>query len=185
MNILKFSILLSLVLSLNAEAKVELKNNWVLFKSDLEYTVHFPLKTIHGHNTQAKGKAQCDDQQCEFLVAAAVKQFDSGDSNRDQHMLETTKAMIHPLVSVSGKLPTLNNNSTILVELDVEFAGVKKHYTKVPFKIEQSAHELTATGSLVMSLKDYSIKAPSLLGVSIDDQVPLKISTQWKPATGT
>lgn len=164
-------------------SKVTLDSNWVLQASDLEYTVNFPLKTIKGHNNTAKGKALCQSATCEFLVGAEVVNFDSGDRNRDLHMRETTKAALFPVVSVRGKLPKELLNEKTEIDLDIEFAGVKKHYSQVPFRFVQNRGMLDVSGSLNLSLKDFGIQAPSLLGVSIDDLVPLKIETHWEKGT--
>ena len=44
----------------------------------------------------AKGKGVCKDGQCDFLLAVPVKSFDSGDTNRDLHMLQVTRgAQVH------------------------------------------------------------------------------------------
>lgn len=169
-----------LCLPLAAQAKTILKNDWVLTQSHLEYTVNFPLKTITGANHDSKGKVQCGKTNCEFIVATEMKKFDSGDSNRDLHMQEATKASVHPIVSVHGFLPTTLDSQKFTTDLDVEFAGVKKVYKNVTFQFSEQNGEIDVSSKIVISLKEHKVKAPSLLGVAIDDEVPLKISTHWK-----
>lgn len=95
-------------------------------------------------------------------------------------MRETTKPALFPLVSVRGQVPKEINQDKVEIELYVEFAGVKKHYSRIPFQFVQNGDLLNVSGQIELSLKYYGIKAPALLGVSIDDKVPLKIKTQWK-----
>lgn len=167
--------------------KTSLENVWTLERSNLEYTVNFPLKTIKGKNHESKGKADCKTEKspCEFIVGAEMKKFDSGDSNRDLHMQEATKAALHPVVSVHGFVPHSFEGSSVQVDLEVEFAGVKKLYPKVPLTFVTHGDTLDVEGEIKVSLKNHSVRAPSLLGVPIDDEVPLKISTHWVQAKGS
>ena len=63
-------------------------SQWVLKQSTLTYHVSHPLHQTEGVSHAAKGKGICHAGQCEFLIAVPVKSFDSGDSNRDLHMLQ-------------------------------------------------------------------------------------------------
>lgn len=64
---------------------------WTLDSSTLTYHITHPLHQVAGTSHAARGKGICHDGQCDFLVAAPVKSFDSGDSNRDLHMLQVTR----------------------------------------------------------------------------------------------
>ncbi len=58
-----------------------------------------------GVSHAAKGKGVCTAGECNFLIAAPVKSFDSGDSNRDLHMLEVTRGAQFPMVIVRTQFP--------------------------------------------------------------------------------
>src|SRR5579872_4551392 len=77
---------------------------WVLEQSTLTYHVAHPLHQTEGVSKSAKGKGVCHDGQCDFLVGAPVKSFDSGDSNRDLHMLQATRGAEFPLITVRTRL---------------------------------------------------------------------------------
>src|SRR5579863_2135036 len=79
---------------------------WALEQSTLTYHVSHPLHQVDGVSHGARGKGVCHEGQCDFLIAAPVKSFDSGDSNRDLHMQQVTKAGQYPLVSVRTQLPS-------------------------------------------------------------------------------
>jgi hypothetical protein len=42
---------------------------------------------------------------CDFLIAVPVKSFDSGNSNRDLHMLQVTRGGQFPMITVRTRLP--------------------------------------------------------------------------------
>ena len=69
---------------------------WVLEQSTLTYHVSHPLHEVNGVSHAARGKGVCHGGQCDFLIAVAVKSFDSGDSNRDLHMLQVMRAASFP-----------------------------------------------------------------------------------------
>ena len=78
---------------------------WVLASSTLTYHVSHPLHQSEGVSHAARGKGVCQSGQCNFLIAAPVKSFESGDTNRDLHMLQVTRGAQFPLVSVRVSLP--------------------------------------------------------------------------------
>jgi hypothetical protein len=69
---------------------------WVLDQSTLTYRVSHPLHQTEGVSHAARGKGVCHTGQCDFLIAVPVKSFDSGDSNRDIHMLQATRGAEFP-----------------------------------------------------------------------------------------
>jgi hypothetical protein len=99
-------------------------STWVLDQSTLSYHVSHPLHQVDGVSHAARGKGVCHEGQCDFLIAVPVKSFDSGDSNRDLHMLQVTRGGQYPMVTVRTRLPEQEPSSgTIHADLTVEFAG--------------------------------------------------------------
>src|SRR6202795_395638 len=76
-------------------------SQWVLEQSSLAYHVSHALHQTDGVSRAARGKGVCHAGQCDFLIAVAVKSFDSGDSNRDLHMLQAARGGQFPLVTVA------------------------------------------------------------------------------------
>ena len=72
-------------------ALAQTDSQWVLEQSTLTYHVSHPLHQVDGVSHAARGKGVCHAGQCDFLIAVPVKSFDSGDSNRDLHMLQVTR----------------------------------------------------------------------------------------------
>src|SRR5450755_625177 len=124
-------VLLALVLLTPKLAQAD--SQWVLEQSTLTYHVSHPLHQIDGVSHAARGKGVCHAGQCDLLIAVPVKSFDSGDSNRDLHMLQVTRGAQFPLVSVRTRLPeTASASATIHADLEIEFAGQTAHYKDVP-----------------------------------------------------
>jgi len=80
-------------------------HQWVLKQSTLTYHVSHPLHQSEGASHAARGKGVCHEGQCDFLIAVPVKTFDSGDSNRDLHMIQVTRGAEYPMVTVRTRLP--------------------------------------------------------------------------------
>ncbi len=126
-------------------------SQWVLGSSALTYHVSHPLHQVDGTSHEARGKGVCHAGQCEFLIAAPVKSFDSGDSNRDLHMLQVARGGQFPLVSVRATLPeTAFQSTTIQVDLEIQFAGQTAHYKQVQHL------QLVMQGSEIQDLRDDS-----------------------------
>ena len=156
-----------------------LSPNLEMYQAEVKYRVSFPLKTVIGKADYAKGKVACEKGECQFLVAAEVKTFDSGDRNRDLHMWEVTHALEHPYVVVKGKFPQEMKGENLAVDLEVEFAGVKHTEPRVPLHITRNGQGYVVDGSFDISLKNYKVEAPSLLGISIDDKVAINLHALW------
>src|ERR1700720_1149810 len=135
---------------------------WLLDQSTLTYHVSHTLHQTEGVSHMARGKGVCQAGQCNFLIAVPVKSFDSGDSNRDLHMLQVTRGAQFPIVSVRLRLPETSLASpTLDCDLEVQFAGNTAHYSHVPFQqvVEGTAHHIT--GTVPSTLPDFKIDPPS------------------------
>src|SRR5271170_3957279 len=99
-------------------------SQWTLEQSTLTYHVSHPLHQTEGVSHAARGKGVCQAGQCEFLIAVPVKSFDSGDSNRDLHMLQVTRGAEFPIVTVRTQLREADSASaTIHADMEIQFAG--------------------------------------------------------------
>src|ERR1700728_4032347 len=111
-------------------------SQWVLQQSTLTYHVSHPLHQTEGVSHAAKGKGICHASQCDFLIAVPVKSFDSGDSNRDLHMLQVTRGGQFPLVTVRTQLPeAASASATIQADLEIQFAGQTFIYKQVSLQL--------------------------------------------------
>ncbi len=153
---------------------------WVLGQSTLSYHMSHPMHQVDGVSHAAKGKGTCHAGQCSFLIAAPVKSFDSGDTNRDLHMLETTRGAQYPMVVVRTTFPEpATNAATIDADLAVEFAGQTAHYSHVQFQRSAQGNEVHISGTIPATCSDFKIDRPSFLTVPIKNEIPVKVDMTW------
>ncbi len=158
----------------NIDGKYELKT------SKIDYLVKYLIKKADGNSTQAKGKGECGAEICEFLVAAPIKSFESKDSNRDLNMLKVTKADKNPLVVAKIRTRKEIKNGQLLADMEVDFVGIKMKYLKLPLKVTSTADGFHAEGKFDLLLDKHQVEKPSLLGVEIENAVPVTINADWK-----
>ncbi|MGA7821002.1 MAG: YceI family protein [Candidatus Sulfotelmatobacter sp.] len=157
-------------------------SHWILQQSTLTYHVSHPLHQSEGVSHAARGKGVCHAGQCDFLIAVSVKSFDSGDSNRDLHMLQVTRGAEFPLVTVRTRLPeSAAASATINADLEIQFAGQTAQYKQVPFKLETQDGETHITGTIPATLSDFKIDPPSLLTMPVKNEIPVRVDMTWRP----
>src|ERR1035441_1351842 len=157
-------------------------HQWMLKQSTLTYHVSHPLHQSEGVSRAARGKGVCHDGQCDFLIAVPVKSFDSGDSNRDLHMIQVTRGAEFPMVTVRTHLPeSASTSTTIKADLEIQFAGQTVHYSQVPFQLTPQGKEMRITGTIPATLTDFKIDPPSLLAISVKNEIPVRLDMTWTP----
>jgi len=180
-----YSLLAILLLSLISLAPLSAQSaqpdqTWKLDQSSLTYHMSHPMHEVEGTSRAALGKGVCHAGQCDFLIAAAVKTFDSGDSNRDLHMIQVTRGAQFPIVSVRLRLAQASLNSpTLDCDLEVQFAGNTAHYTHVLFQqtINGTSHHIT--GVVPATINDFKIDPPTFLTIPIKNSIPVRVDMLW------
>ena len=156
-------------------------SQWVLEQSSLTYHVSHKLHQTEGVSHAAKGKGICQNGQCDFLIAVPVKSFDSGDSNRDLHMLQATRGAEFPMVTVRTRLPEEASASAgINADLEIQFAGQTVQYHQVPFQVVTQGKETRISGTIPATVSDFKIEPPSLLGMKIKNEIPVRVEMTWQ-----
>jgi hypothetical protein len=157
-------------------------SQWVLQQSTLTYHVSHPLHQTEGVSHAAKGKAVCHAGQCDFLIAVPVKSFDSGDSNRDLHMLQATRGAQFPMVTVRTRLPEeASGSATIHADLEIQFAGQTAEYRQVPFQMVHEGKDIRVSGTIPATIADFKIDPPSLLSIAVKKEIPVRVEMTWQP----
>lgn len=157
-------------------------SQWVLEKSTLTYHISHPLHQVDGVSHAARGKGVCHAGQCDFLIAVPVKSFNSGDSNRDLHMLQVARGGEFPLVTVRLRLPETDAaSSTIHADLEIQFAGQTAHFNQVAFQQVIQGTEHNITGTIPAALSDFKIDPPSLLTIPVKNDIPVRVEMTWRP----
>jgi hypothetical protein len=172
--------ILATILLLAVPELASADNQWILEQSTLTYHVSHPLHQVDGVSHAARGKGVCHTGECDFLIAVPVKSFDSGDSNRDLHMVQATHGAQFPMVTVRTRLPeTVPASGTIHADLEIQFAGQTVHYSQVPFQVVNQGKETRITGTIPATLSDFKIDPPSLLTVRVKNEIPVRVDLTW------
>jgi hypothetical protein len=167
-------------LALPAVARAD--SHWVLESSTLTYHISHPLHQVEGVSHEARGKGVCKEGQCDFLIAAPVKSFDSGDSNRDLHMLQVTHGGQYPIVTVRTRLPESASSSPSMTgDLKIQFSGQTVTYKQVTFQRTADGTKIRISGMVPSTVADFKIDPPSLLAVPIKNEMPVRVDMTWRP----
>jgi hypothetical protein len=171
-----------LALALVASSAIGQKDvHWTLTQSTLTYHMSHPMHQVEGVSHAARGKGTCQAGQCDFLIAAPVKSFDSGDTNRDLHMLETTRGAQFPMVVVRAHFPESEiSASTVYADLEVQFAGQTAHYSHVAFQRTDQGNKVHISGTVPATCSDFKIDRPSFLTVPIKNEIPIEVEMTWE-----
>jgi YceI-like domain len=155
---------------------------WVLEQSTLTYHVSHPLHQSEGVSHAARGKGICHGGTCNFLIAVPVKSFDSGDSNRDLHMLQATRGAQFPMVTVRTQLPeAAAASATIHADLEIQFSGQTARYKQVAFRVVKQGSDIVISGTIPATLSDFKIDPPSLLTFPVKNEIPIRVEMTWRP----
>jgi hypothetical protein len=155
-------------------------SQWVLHEGTLTYHVSHRLHESEGVSHEVHGKGICHEGQCDFLIAVPVKSFDSGDSNRDLHMIQVTRGAEFPMVTVRTKLPeSASTSATIQADLEIQFAGQTAQYKQVPFQLVTQGKQVRITGTIPATLADFKIDPPSLLTMKVKNEIPVRVDLTW------
>ncbi|HTV05121.1 MAG TPA: hypothetical protein VME86_07105 [Acidobacteriaceae bacterium] len=162
-------------------ASSQTTTQWTLVQSTLTYHMTHPLHDVNGVSHDARGKGICGNGECNFLIAVPVKSFNSGDTNRDLHMIEATRGAQYPMVIVRAKFPeAAMKSSPIYTDLQVQFAGQTASYSHVPFQRTEQGKEVHIAGTVPSTCSDFKIVRPSFLTVPISNQIPVSVDTTWR-----
>ena len=158
------------------------QNQWVLTQSTLTWHVVHPMHEVAGTSHAAKGKGNCSGGACDFLIAVPLNTFDSDDSNRDLHMMQTVRGAEFPMVIVRTHLAqSALSQPTIDADLEVQFAGQTVHYRHVLLHRISHGNEVEITGTVPATCSDFKIDRPSFLTVPIHNEIPVTVDTTWRP----
>jgi hypothetical protein len=140
----------------------------------LVHKLHEFTGTDDGH---LQGKARVnDDGSAQVQIVGQVKDFSSGNGNRDEHMMETVEAEKFPTVTVKAKMPLSSQSGAIdgTATVAANLHGTTQTLD-VPLKVEFKGNSAHVTGEFNFSVEGFSIKRPTLLFVPIDDAMKITV----------
>ena len=157
-------------------------HQWSLEQATIAYEVFHPLHQSVGVSHAGKGKAVCHGGWCDLLIAVPVKSFDSGDSNRDLHMLQVTRGAQFPMVIVRTRLPDdASSSTTIHADLEIQFAGQTAQYKQISFQRATEGGAARISGTISVALSDFKIDPPRLLSIPVKKDIQVRVDMTWRP----
>jgi hypothetical protein len=116
-----------------------------------------------------------DGSGLKLMARAQVGTFDSNNTNRDEHMMETVEGEKYPWVSVRAALPGFklpaSGTTTITLQAAVELHGVAVNHP-IDIKLEtRDGQHFKASFEFDESLTSHKIERPSLMFVKVDDTI--------------
>ncbi|HZI08865.1 MAG TPA: YceI family protein [Myxococcus sp.] len=149
--------------------------------SSLTYKLKHKLHEVVGTAKPSDGKARLlPDGTLQVAVRANVKDFDSGNGNRDAHMQEVTEAAKFPLIDFKGKAEGVQVPTSFPAKVPVKVKGKLTFHgivqdVEIPMTVVfNNEKEAVAEGSFDISLDAYKVERPSLLMVKVDDKLVLE-----------
>lgn len=147
--------------------------------STLSYDLVHKFHEVHGVSRSVEGKARVlAGGAVQVMVRAPLASFTSGNSNRDEHMLEATEAGQHPYVVLKA-IGTLTPPSTYPAEVTLPLDGELTFKTTRPLRVPVTIHfdsagRATVDAKFPVSLDEHQIERPSLMFVKVEDQVTIE-----------
>ncbi len=141
----------------------------------VEYRLVHKFHKITGVSKAMAIRGSVDGTGLKIMARAQVSTFDSGNANRDAHMMEAVDGEKHPWVSVRAalpgfKLPT-SGTTTVTVQAAVELRGVA---VQRPIDIKLVTNDgvrFKASFEFDESLTAHKIERPTLMFVPVDDVI--------------
>lgn len=71
-------------------------------------------------------------------------------------------------------------SATILCDLEIQFAGQTARYKQVAFEKVTQGNETRISGTIPATLSDFKIDPPSLLAISVKNEMPVRVDMTWR-----
>jgi hypothetical protein len=139
----------------------------------VEYTLVHKFHKFVGVSKAMAVRGSVDAAGLKVMARAQVSTFDSDNTNRDSHMMETVEGEKYPWVSVRAalpgfKLPT-SGTTKVTVQASVELHGVPvSHPVDITLETKDGKNFHIAF-TFTESLTAHKIERPSLMFVAVDD----------------
>ena len=143
----------------------------------VEYRLVHKFHKIVGVSKAMAVRGSVDASGLKVMARAQVGTFDSDNTNRDAHMMETVEGEKYPWATVRASLPgfTLpaNGSKKITVQASVELHGVSVTHP-IELSVEtKDGKTFHVSFEFPESLTAHKIERPSLLFVPVDDEVKI------------
>jgi hypothetical protein len=162
---------------------------WVVADgSTVAYRLIHKFHSVEGTARAIEGKARlAPDGTLQVAVRARVAAFDSGNSNRDAHMLEVTEAERFPFVTVKGVATGIHVDShpaevEVPLRGALELHGVSRDLDVTARVRFADPARVEVEANFPVSLTAHGVERPSLLFVKVEDRIEIVARLVLVPA---
>jgi polyisoprenoid-binding protein YceI len=150
-------------------------------KSYITYSMSHPMHDWDGTSKNMNSVLiyNSDTKLIEKVATAIpVSTFDSQNSNRDSHMIEVVEAIKFPTVTfsstaITGTLDKMSVTGTLT------FHGVAKTVI-FDASAKVNGNEIEVNGAFNVTMTDFKVEVPSLMGIPTKDLIQLKFYGVYK-----
>ena len=143
-------------------------------KSEISYTMVHPLHEWTGksHEVNCALIYNADENKIETVaVSMLLATFDSKNSNRDSHALETLDAIKYPLVKLTSSSIAQQGNE-LTINANLTFHNVTKPITVKATRSDEK-NKIVVDGNFVVNITDYQIEVPSIMGLKTNEEITI------------
>jgi hypothetical protein len=165
----------------SAPALAQAPTTFSITDGTVSYKLVHKFHEITGTSKKVEGKARIlPNGTVQVMARAPVASFDSGNDNRDAHMLETVEGGKYPLVELKAVAEGLTLPSRFPASVKAKLKGaIVFHSVRSPQEVEVTvtfpdADHLTVFGSFPISLEAFKVERPSLMFVKVEDKLGME-----------
>jgi hypothetical protein len=172
------ALLVLLAATIAKPVRVAAQPSQLVGSGSVEYRLVHKFHTISATSHAMAVRGTVDASGLKVMARAQVGTFDSGNSNRDAHMMEAVEGEKYPWSVVRAvlpgfKLPSAAGSTKISVQASVELHGVAvTHPVDITLESKDGVH-FQARFTFSESLTAHKIERPSLLFVPVDDIITI------------
>ena len=135
---------------------------------------HF-LHSWSGKNEKIRGVIIENTEEKKFkeiAIAMLVKDFDSGNGNRDSNMLELLETINFPKIEYYSDNISLDKDKTSFSG-NLNFHGISRNLN-INSTIKMTAEKIVLSGEFKVSLVEHKVKLPTFMMRSIEEDILVK-----------
>ena len=147
-------------------------------QSTVTYAAKHPLHNWEGVSHAVNCAMIYDDEAKQpesVAVSVKVATFDSDNNNRDSHAMEVLDGLKHPNVTFTSSDIKAGENGALTAKGTLNFHGVNKPVILQATRKDADG-KMTLTGEFPVSMTDYNIERPSLMGLKTEDEMVLRFN---------
>ena len=150
-------------------------------RSTLVYAMEHPAHDWTGTSRRVSGTLTLTEGRLTGGRAQApVTSFDSGNRSRDSNMASDTEAYLYPTVTFEASRVEPAGEGRATVHGTLTFHGVARPVT-MPATVDVTGDAVRVRGAFDVTLREFGLSRPSLLGVRTRDWIGLRVDLLATP----